>query len=83
VRHVPPRLAGTAVGGLIIFTNSRTVLRSDWIDAPDNIRYGLYAVIAVVWAAAFAYTFQQYRLHRDEDRLAVAEAEARAVAAPA
>ncbi|MCA2214282.1 sulfite exporter TauE/SafE family protein [Jidongwangia harbinensis] len=84
VRHVPPRLAGTAVGGLIILTNARSLLRSDWIDAADQVRYGTYLVIAVVWAAAFGYTLREYRIHRDEDRIAVAEAEARAVAtAPA
>ena len=80
VRHVPPRLAGTAVGGLIILTNTRSLLRSDWIDAPDPVRYGFYLAVTAVWAAAFAYSVRQYRIHRDSDRLAVAEAEARRAA---
>ena len=37
VRHVPPRLLGSLVGGMIILTNSRTLLRSDWLDAPDGV----------------------------------------------
>jgi len=81
VRHVPPRLAGTAVGGLIILTNTRSLLRSDWIDAPGQVRWGVYLAVIAVWAAAFAYAVRQYRLHRDADRLAVAEAEARQVSA--
>jgi uncharacterized membrane protein YfcA len=73
VRHVPPRLAGTAVGGLIILTNTRTLLRSDWIEATDAVRHSVYAAIAVGWAVAFAYTLRQYRRHRDEDRRTPAE----------
>jgi uncharacterized membrane protein YfcA len=84
VRHVPPRLAGTAVGGFIILTNTRSLLGSDWINAPATFRYGCYAAIAAVWVAAFAYSLRQYRLHSDADRLALAEAEARqAATAPA
>src|ERR687890_2455869 len=35
VRHVPPRMLGSLVGGMIVLTNTRTLLRSDWIDAAD------------------------------------------------
>ena len=35
VRHVPPRLLGSLVGGMIVLTNTRTLLTSDWIDAGD------------------------------------------------
>ncbi|MFI5934512.1 sulfite exporter TauE/SafE family protein [Actinoplanes sp. NPDC051494] len=73
VRHIPPRVLGSAVGGVIILTNVRTLLRSDWIDAPDAVRYGVYAVIYVIWAAALAYSIAQYRGHRDEDREIIAE----------
>ncbi|GGN97718.1 hypothetical protein GCM10010112_90330 [Actinoplanes lobatus] len=80
VRPIPPRVAGTTVGGLIILTNARSLLRSDWIDASDGVRYGFHLAIAVVWPAALTYTVREYRLHRDEDRSAVAEAEDRAAA---
>src|SRR3954465_1390770 len=36
VRHVPPRLLGSLVGGIIVLTNTRTLLKSDWIDAQDG-----------------------------------------------
>ncbi|MFI6825419.1 sulfite exporter TauE/SafE family protein [Micromonospora sp. NPDC050187] len=81
VRHIPPRVLGSAVGGVIILTNVRTLLRSDWIDASDGVRYTFYAVIYVVWAAALAYSIRQYRANRDEERRIVAETETEAAAA--
>jgi uncharacterized protein len=61
VRHIPPRMLGSLVGGVIVLTNTRTLLRSDWIDAADPVRYGVYAVIYLVWAAAVVHSFRQYR----------------------
>ncbi|MEW2357311.1 sulfite exporter TauE/SafE family protein [Spirillospora sp. NPDC029432] len=61
VRHVPPRVLGSAVGGIIILTNTRTLLKSDWIDASDGVRYAVYAVIYAVWAAALAYSVKKHR----------------------
>ncbi|MBG0567220.1 sulfite exporter TauE/SafE family protein [Actinoplanes aureus] len=80
VRHIPPRVLGAAVGGVIILTNSRSLLRSDWIDASDGVRYSIYAVIYVAWAAALVYAFSQYRRNRDEEQQIIAEAEAAAAA---
>ncbi|GAB3989520.1 sulfite exporter TauE/SafE family protein [Nocardioides marmoraquaticus] len=76
VRHIPPRVLGSAVGGLIILTNSRTLMKSDWIAAGDGTRYAVYAVIFAVWAAAVVYSVGQYRKNRDEEKQIVAEAEA-------
>jgi uncharacterized membrane protein YfcA len=64
VRHVPPRLLGSLVGGMIIITNARTLLRSDWIDAADPVRYAVYAVLYAIWAAAVVHSFLQYRKDR-------------------
>jgi hypothetical protein len=64
VRHVPPRLLGSLVGGMIILTNTRTLLRSDGIDAADPVRYAVYAVLYAVWAAAVVYSYRQYRKDR-------------------
>jgi uncharacterized membrane protein YfcA len=83
VRHIPPRLLGSLVGGIIVLTNSRTLLRSDWIDAPDGTRYAIYAVIYVIWAAAIVWSFLEYRKDRaieSADALA-AEAERKAAEA--
>jgi uncharacterized membrane protein YfcA len=61
VRHIPPRMLGSLVGGMILLTNTRTLLKSDWIDASDPVRYGVYAVLYAVWAAAVVHSFRQYR----------------------
>jgi hypothetical protein len=64
VRHVPPRLLGSLVGGMIVITNTRTLLRSDWIDASDPVRYSIYAVLYAVWIAAVVHSYRQYRKDR-------------------
>lgn len=75
VRHIPPRVLGSAVGGLIIVTNARTLLRSEWIDAADSVRYPVYAVLYVIWAVALGYSIRQYRANREEERRIIAESE--------
>ncbi len=77
VRHIPPRVLGSAVGGLIILTNSRTLLKSDWIGAGEGTRNVVYVVIFAIWIAAIAYSVSQYRKHRDEERAIVEQAHAR------
>ncbi|PZT70576.1 sulfite exporter TauE/SafE family protein [Streptomyces sp. SW4] len=61
VRHVPPRLLGSAVGGLIVLTNVRTILRSDWVAAGDGTQWAVYGVVYALWAAALAYSFKEHR----------------------
>lgn len=76
VHHVPPRMLGSLVGGMIILTNTRTLLRSDWIDAPDAVRYAVYAVIYLIWAAAVVHSFRQYRRDRAQESADALAAEA-------
>lgn len=64
VRHIPPRMLGSLVGGVIVLTNTRTLLTSDWIGAEDGTRYAVYAVISLVWAAAVAWSFREFRKDR-------------------
>ncbi|MFE0154873.1 sulfite exporter TauE/SafE family protein [Nonomuraea sp. NPDC059007] len=64
VRHIPPRILGSAVGGVIILTNVRTLLRSDWIDAPGNVQAIAYVLIALLWVGAIVYSVREY--HRDK-----------------
>jgi uncharacterized membrane protein YfcA len=64
VRHIPPRVLGSAVGGVIVLTNTRTLLRSDWIDASSGTRYIVYAFIFAIWAAAVAYSVRAHRAER-------------------
>jgi hypothetical protein len=46
VRVAPAHLLGVAVGGIILLTNARTLLRS--FDSPDLVRFGVYGVIGLV-----------------------------------
>jgi uncharacterized protein len=64
VRHIPPRMLGSLVGGGIILTNSRTLLRSDWIDASDATRWAVYAVLFAIWGLAVVHSYRQYRKDR-------------------
>lgn len=61
VRLVPPRVLGSLVGGVIILTNSRTLLNSDWIAAGPVLMNTVYVVIWVAWAAAVAWAVRAYR----------------------
>lgn len=63
VRHVPPRVLGAAVGGLIILTNSRTILRAADLEA--DLGWVVYALVVVVWVAALAAAVTRYRRERD------------------
>ncbi|GAB97504.1 hypothetical protein BJY21_001293 [Kineosphaera limosa] len=69
VRIVPPRLLGSAVGGLIVFTNVRTLLRSDYIEASSSVLVTAYILIAIIWAAAIAYSVRAWRAETREQQL--------------
>lgn len=79
VRHIPPRVLGSAVGGVIILTNSRTLLRSDWITVGDTTRDTVYLLLYVLWAAALAHSIRAHRRnsrlpgHPDEEQAAKQE----------
>ena len=64
VRHIPPRMLGSLVGGMIVLTNARPLLKSDWLDASDPVRYSVYAVLYAVWALAVVHSYRQYRKDR-------------------
>lgn len=75
VRHVPPRVLGSAVGGLIVSTNARTLLKSDWIDAPGGARAVVYVILALVWAAALTYAIRAYLADREHESVDALDAE--------
>jgi uncharacterized protein len=81
VRHIPGRVLGSLVGGVIVLTNVRTILRSDYVDAAASTQTIAYVVIAAIWAAAVAWSVRSYRAERAADR-AELEAEAPAPATP-
>lgn len=52
VSRVAPRILGTAVGGLILITNARTVLLH--FEVGDGARLVIYGALALLWGAALA-----------------------------
>ncbi|MDX2598858.1 sulfite exporter TauE/SafE family protein [Streptomyces caniscabiei] len=61
VRLVPPRVLGSAVGGVIIATNTRTLLNSDWITASGTATTLAYVTVYGLWAAALTYSIREHR----------------------
>lgn len=64
VRHVPPRLLGATVGGLIVFTNTRTILNG--LGMEGSGRGLIYVGIVAVWVTAVAMALREVRRDRDE-----------------
>ena len=48
-------------GGVIVLTNVRTLLRSDWVDASSAVQGVVLALVAVVWAAAVVWSVRAHR----------------------
>jgi len=67
VRHVPPRLLGASVGGIIVLTNTRSLLRSDLVDVGSLAQTTIYGVIVVAWVGAFAYSLREYLKDREHE----------------
>ncbi|RZT87631.1 hypothetical protein EV383_4557 [Pseudonocardia sediminis] len=64
VTKVPAPVLGTAVGGIIVFTNARTILRA--LDASSTVTTIVYVGISLVWAAAVAVAVTRLRRSRAE-----------------
>lgn len=80
VRVIPAALLGSLVGGLIVLTNSRTLLNANGISGTGAAL--TYWGIVVVWAAAVAWSFRRHRATRHLDELTAPE-DRPAVAQPA
>jgi len=65
VKHLPARVLGVAAGGLILVTNSRTVLES--LGAPGITVVLTALVLAVVWVALIVWAVRLERLARALD----------------
>jgi uncharacterized membrane protein YfcA len=66
VRHIPGRLLGSLVGGIIIVTNSRTLMSAFEVDGAA--RAAVYAVLFAVWGIAIAISVRGLRRDSREER---------------
>jgi uncharacterized membrane protein YfcA len=80
VRIVPAQLLGAAVGGVIVLSNARTLIRSAELDGP--LRPTLYALLAAGWLTALVFAVRALRRTR-RARATVAAATATPAATPA
>lgn len=65
VRIVPAQLLGAAVGGLIVLTNSRTVLRA--LDVAPGVRIAVYLLAGAAWVGALILAVRVLGRSRRED----------------
>ena len=70
VTKIPAPVLGAGVGGMIVLTNTRTILRS--LDVTGWASTTIYLVVVGVWAAAVAIAFAKLR-NGEFDRAAVDE----------
>jgi uncharacterized protein len=75
VRIVPAQLLGAAVGGLIVLTNARTIMRA--VDAPSGLRPLVYVAIVAAWAGALYLSVRVLRRTRRAAEPAASPAEER------
>ncbi|AYY13646.1 sulfite exporter TauE/SafE family protein [Actinobacteria bacterium YIM 96077] len=68
-RHVPARVLGSAVGGLLVLLNVRTLASEHAFALPEGARAVIYTGVVLVWATALLYTV---RAHRQQSRSDVA-----------
>ncbi len=66
VRHVAPRVLGSAVGGLIILTNTRSLLTSDLFDVSGRTLAAVLIGVAAIWISAITYSVRAYRAEKAE-----------------
>jgi uncharacterized membrane protein YfcA len=79
VRVLPPRVLGSAVGGVIVVTNVRTLLNSDWARLSGTPAVLLYAALYALWAAALTHSVRAHLRDRagTPDRPVAAQEETR------
>lgn len=67
VRLIAPRVLAIAAGGLIIFTNARTILRLDGVQAAlpgAGAYYAILGLLALTWAIGMVWVIRRERAQR-------------------
>jgi hypothetical protein len=63
-RHIPPRMLGSLVGGLIVVTNVRTLLYGGDLTLPLAGQVATFALLGIVWAGAVGWSARAHRADR-------------------
>lgn len=67
-RHVPPRLLGSLVGGVIVVTNVRSLFLTGLVDASPAAQTVTFAVLGLVWAGAVGWSTRAHLRSRRAGR---------------
>jgi uncharacterized protein len=62
VRRIAPKMLGSLVGGIIVLTNARTLVRQ--FEITGFPAAAIYVGIAIGWAAAVAWSYTSLRRER-------------------
>ncbi|KIH97869.1 permease [Streptomonospora alba] len=73
--HVPARMLGSLVGGLIVFTNTRVLMGSEAVEASPGASLAVYCAVALVWAGAVGWSLRAHSIERREHRTAATTTE--------
>lgn len=68
VRHVPGRVLGAGVGGLVILTNAMTILEA--VGASAATATAVYVTVVAVWVGAISIAVRGFTRDRAEERRA-------------
>ena len=60
-RHIPPRMLGSLVGGLIVATNLRTLFHTGMVSVPPAGQLVALAAVGLGWAAAIGWSARAHR----------------------
>lgn len=61
VRHLPGRILGSLVGGMIVVTNAQTLIGAPGLGLPTAAQIVFYVLFAVVWAGAIVWSVRAWR----------------------
>ena len=64
VKHLPARVLGVAAGGLIVLTNTKTIVET--VTSSGTVVGGVAALVAVLWISGIVWAVKQERLSRAE-----------------
>lgn len=76
-RHIPSRMLGSLVGGLIVVTNLRTLFHTGVVSASPAAQVAAFTVLGLVWAGAVAWSARAHRAARADATAARADPAAR------
>nr|WP_246221583.1 sulfite exporter TauE/SafE family protein [Phytoactinopolyspora mesophila] len=67
VRRIPARILGSAVGGLIVLLNARTLLSEHALNISPGTRGPIYLLVLLAWAAAVTHVIRLHRKQQEPD----------------